>query len=446
MTDDKTKEKASQLPVSDDEQPEIYGIVKKKDGIGLNRRSFLGTIVASGVLATCGPVFAGHGEEALADLPQNCGSAKAHEGKIEGVLMQDKSLFSWDAKTLKIWEYTKGQLKKSLTKHRLKIRSDSFPELLRYIWDSPVSAYGADATTMATNSKDGVVLRSSLNAMEKGPKSSKTLLKGVIQPVRSLAFHPDGRTLAAGSVDGSVTFWSLVDNEVQQRIKGEAGAVLSLAIHPNGNLLLSGHKDGKMRLWQLPDGKIREEIPAHEGAVLNIKITCNGALAVTSGKDGRVKLWDMPEAKFRSVLAVPPSEKTTAMAVSPDNQLLATGSSKGHLYLWRLPEGAMIGCLFDLELFPEQGAQLSQHRQMGNVIMTQPCGTPLPADATCVCDCVGHNLSYRTTETVCICDTIAVPAGGKASGHCTCNLISVGVNCSCVGNVSHRSSHYWHPN
>jgi hypothetical protein len=62
----------------------------------------------------------------------------------------------------------------------------------------------------------------------------------------------------------------------------------------------------------------------------------------------------------------------------------------------------------------------------------------------------------RTTQQVCTCDTIAVPAGyvgGKEV--CVCNTVSVGSKarkatipsgCSCVGHVTRGGSHYWRPN
>jgi hypothetical protein len=105
---------------------------------------------------------------------------------------------------------------------------------------------------------------------------------------------------------------------------------------------------------------------------------------------------------------------------------------------------------------------MARYRQMGGQILTQACDKPLPAGATCVCDCIAGNLSYRTPQTVCICDTIAVPAGyAVPDGVCVCNTIAVGSipapdcscvghvsrpGCSCVGHVTSGGSHYWRPN
>ncbi len=468
MKDDKKKPIVPQVP-SDDEQPEIYGVKKGTNGIVLNRRSFLGVVAASGVLAGCIPLPFGLGEDeppvpaapAAPAAPQGCGKSNAHAGSIEGLWMQDASLFSWDAKTLNAWEFAKGSLKKSLSKEtlqeNLKKNADIFPDLFLHIWDAPLRAYGPGGKLLAVSGQDGVALWQSV----KGKLNKSMTLTGAAQPVRALAFHPVGTMFAAGSEDGSITIWRLKDGKVQQRIQGDSGPVLSLAVHPDGALLLSGHQDGKVRAWQLPEGKAGETFLDHGSAVLNMEITPNGVLAVTAGEDGTVKLWNMPGGTLNSSLVVPPSEKTTAMDVSQDSQILAAGTSLGHIYLWRLPEEKMMGCLFDPALTPKD-TQMSHYRQMGAQILTQPCGTPLPPGATCVCDCVASSLSYHTTQTVCICDTIAVPAGYDAvEGVCICNTIAVGSKpaapscscvghvsspCACVGNVSSGGSHYWRPN
>ena len=464
MTHDKQKPIAPQAP-SDDERPEIYGIKKGENGIVFNRRSFLGAFAVAGALASCRsrPAAKGKGvpteqrkgtpTEQRKGTPDastpGCGSSKAHESQIDGLSMQDKLLFSWDGNTLKAWEFTKGSLKKSLTKNRLKEdlkkNADTFPDLFLRLWDAPLVAHGPGGKMLAVNSRDGIALWKSVKR-----KLSKSMtLKGAAQPVRSLAFHPGGTLFAAGSEDGSITLWSLKGGKVQQRFQGASGPALSLAVHPNGALLLSGHPDGKVRMWQLPEGQAGQTLSDHGSGAMNVKITPNGALAVTSGGDGLIKLWNVPDGAAGNTLPFPGSEKVTAMDLSQDGQILAVGTAEGHIYLWQLPEGKMTGCLFDPALV-QKDTQMAQYRQMGAQILTQACDKPLPAGATCVCDCIAANLSYRTPQTVCICDTSAVPAGyAVPDGVCICNTIAVGSKpgpCGCVAHVTRGGSHYWRPN
>ena len=451
MTDDPKKPIAPQVP-SDDERPEIYGIKKGENGIVFNRRSFLGAFAAAGTLASCSSRSTAKGKGASNASTPGCGISTAHGGAIEGLSMQGESLFSWDANTLKAWEFAKGSLKKSLTKSELaeslKQNDDTFPDLFLHLWDAPLVAHGPGGKMLAVNGQDGIALWKS---SAKGNPAKIMTLKGAAH-VQSLAFYPDGTRFAAGSRNGSITIWSLADGKLQQGIRGTAGAVSSLAVHPNGALLLSGHPDGKVRMWRLPEGQAGQTLTTHGGigTKMNIKITPNGALAVTSGGDGRLmKLWNMPDGAAGGTLPFL-GDRVTEMDLSQDGQILAVSTVQRHIYLWQLPEGRMMGCLFDPALFQEN-TQMARYRQMGGQILTQACDKPLPAGATCVCDCIAGNLSYRTPQTVCICDTIAVPAGHAVPGGvCICNTIAVGSKpapCGCVGHVVTRGgSHYWRPN
>ncbi|MDR2800149.1 MAG: WD40 repeat domain-containing protein, partial [Desulfovibrio sp.] len=340
-------EKKSTVPnaYSDDEQPEIYGIKKEKSGIVLNRRSFLSAIATAGALAAYPPAIA-EGKNKPAASPEKPGRSKAHEGKVAGLVLRDNPFFSWDSETLKAWDLARGDLKKSVTKARLqeglKQAGDTFPALFLHTWDDPVLAHGPDGTTLAVNGKDGVTLWKSANGK---PEKVRTL-ENPPQRVNALAFHPDGKRVAAGGGDGFVVVWDLDDGNMQ-RFEGDKSNLSSLAFHPNKPWLLSAHSDGKVRVWGLPDGKTEKTLNCHGKEIRHLEVTPDGALAITASDDKTIKFWSLPNGKQKASLNVPLSETTSAMDLSPDGQVLATGTPQGRIYLWRLPKGEMMGCLFD---------------------------------------------------------------------------------------------------
>jgi ABC-type arginine transport system ATPase subunit len=75
--------------------------------------------------------------------------------------------------------------------------------------------------------------------------------------VRSVAFSPDGHTLATASADGTVRLWNtaqLAQPEPSGRpLTGHTKAVESVAFSPDGHTLASAGDDGTVRLWDTAD-------------------------------------------------------------------------------------------------------------------------------------------------------------------------------------------------
>lgn len=79
------------------------------------------------------------------------------------------------------------------------------------------------------------------------------LLTGGAGPVDTVAFSPDGQTLASGSFDGTARLWDVTTQEEigdPLMVSGKP-YVRSVAFSPNGESLATGSEDGKVRLWDV---------------------------------------------------------------------------------------------------------------------------------------------------------------------------------------------------
>lgn len=125
-------------------------------------------------------------------------------------------------------------------------------------------------------------------------------------PLFTISFSPDGRTLASGDVANTVQLWDMT-NEVspaveirqsvytliaqEEPVSGPKALVWQVTFSPDGTLLAAASGDGKIRIWDVESGSLVATLAGHSKAATSVAFSPDGRWLASGGLDGKVILW-----------------------------------------------------------------------------------------------------------------------------------------------------------
>src|SRR5262245_49045558 len=81
-------------------------------------------------------------------------------------------------------------------------------------------------------------------------------LEGHTSSVMSLAFSPDGKSLATSSRDKTIRLWNVQSGRLDRALAEHTADVYAVRFSPRGDVLASGSGDATVRLWDRQSGKV----------------------------------------------------------------------------------------------------------------------------------------------------------------------------------------------
>jgi WD40 repeat protein len=228
---------------------------------------------------------------------------------------------SWD-RTVRVWESDTGTELHVLSEHSSRITG------LAPAPDSPhVAAATEGGELVVWDAEHG----SALARISSG------------RPLASVAWSPDGRTLAAGSSrdPAEIVLFDARTLEPLRTLPGHGDRVVSLAFEPGGRFLVSGSLDRVVQRWDVdsgaPVGRRDAKLPVHW-----LCYSRDGRRLAVAGVSGQLELWD-PETLETTRSFVGHAREVFGAAFAPDGRRLFSGGRDGDLHVWDVESGDLVG-------------------------------------------------------------------------------------------------------
>jgi WD40 repeat protein len=161
---------------------------------------------------------------------------------------------------------------------------------------------------------------------------------GHTKSIASVAFSPDGKTLASGGWDGSIRLWDVATGNETAKAHAQSGGVLCVAFSPDGKRIVFG--GSRVEIWDITMGKTTTAMDGRYAAMSAAFSPDGKSLAVGTPSAGEVILWDLAARKVAASLTYEGTypddvDPVCSVVFSPNGKTLAFGHlDNGEMMLW----------------------------------------------------------------------------------------------------------------
>jgi WD40 repeat protein/tRNA A-37 threonylcarbamoyl transferase component Bud32 len=152
--------------------------------------------------------------------------------------------------------------------------------------------------------------------------------------VKTLAFSPDGRTLAAVTRT-TLTLWDVGSRSRlhEPLYAGNPSIVLAVGFSPDGAKLATASSDVGLQLWDPATGNNLDAL-GFGGGASDLSFSADGAMIASVPTRGGAEVWDAATGTSIAAFDGPPDNEDFSVALSPDGHFLAVGGFGRLVRIW----------------------------------------------------------------------------------------------------------------
>ena len=247
----------------------------------------------------------------------------------------------------------------SLNSHGVSPPGTIFPKDVPRDYPEPVEIHIVDASINDIQySPDGKLLAVGANS---GIYLYNTQTLGKVYHIENaggtirIAFSSDGRTLAScRESHDTIDLWDVATGTHKQALTTHSKYVTSIAFSPDGQTLASGGVegyfilDGKLvsfgglRLWDVTTGSLLHNfLTGREQGVTGVSFSPDGKILASSSYDATIRLLDVQTGNLLHTITTGRSE-FEGVVFSPDGKKIASWTSWYGIFLWDVSTGSLL--------------------------------------------------------------------------------------------------------
>jgi serine/threonine protein kinase/DNA-binding beta-propeller fold protein YncE len=156
----------------------------------------------------------------------------------------------------------------------------------------------------------------------------------------TLAFSPDGKSVAAGNREGKVTIWEPGQGKTQMLARdGDSFLVCGVAFSPDGKKVAAATANG-VKIYNIQPGKTVLDFRVHTGCVNAVAFSPDGGWLASGGDDKTVLIRDLQQGKTLRTLQHPAI--VGDVVFSRDGALIASAADDNLVRIWNPHDGQLV--------------------------------------------------------------------------------------------------------
>lgn len=134
---------------------------------------------------------------------------------------------------------------------------------------------------------------------------------------------------------------ALVYDAPRRRYESTHGAINSITITNDSQQVITGNADGSITFWNIPNGGLVRTIFGHKSAVSAVALSPDGELLASASESGIVRLWDTATGEPRLIFEGHNGIPVNTLAFNAAGNLIASGSDDGRILVWAVTNGTI---------------------------------------------------------------------------------------------------------